>query len=142
MISALVDGLWNPEEPKRFWLSDPYQYDQAVTGIHALLEHLRPEGSPELPSESPLMRAAAELQGRERMELIIETILSASPASDAVPSRISGDLGPRVVRRMTEKPVAVGTASEIRADAEILERSVHKDPKPKTTPKRKRRIKR
>lgn len=119
-LAGVTDALWNPEKPDRFWLDDPYQYNQAVTAIRSVLEVLRPEGETSLESDSELLQAAAELQGRERAANILEAVRNADPASWSVAERLRTDLGP--VSKRIDRMVRV-TAREAREIADQLEKA-------------------
>lgn len=138
LISAFVDGLWNPEKPDQFWLSDPYQYNQAVIGIKGLLEHLRPEGTTELTSKSSVLNIAAELQGSQRMGALIVALLRVDPTMDAPIANIRADMSPKVTARI--KAPFYGNAKMFRAEADRLEQLERAGAESKSKPKPKSKL--
>lgn len=130
-MGAVVGTLYNPEDPDRFWLDDPYQFEQATRAIKGVLAALRPDGQTELQTDSELLKAGAELQGLERAAYVVEAVRRADPHGWAPADRIRSDLGAAGARI---PPLVRVTAKEARAWADQLDKAEQK-----ANPKTKRR---
>lgn len=75
-LGQYKDGKWEfRSDSIEDWLSNPFAYDQAVKGVNAILEAVRPEGEPIAPTfENPLFTAAIADAGRTYTHPLLEAV--------------------------------------------------------------------
>ena len=127
LVGASLATSINPNDSSATWLDDPYAFDQALQSVVAVLEAFRPPGDPEFKdSNSPMMEAAAAIQGVERATRELQRLASWSDHLMIDPSgkidvsaAIKDGLGP-----LTERLRFVrGNAKGLRALADQMERA-------------------
>jgi hypothetical protein len=132
LIGSCLDANFNPNDPEATWLDDPYVFDQTLQAVVAALQAFRPKGNPKFKDpQSPMMEAAAELQGVEGAGRRLQAVISADDqllldtrGNKNVAAFIKEALGDLVER----VSIVEGTAADLRRAADQLEKKA-KGPK-------------
>ncbi|WP_267423210.1 hypothetical protein [Methylobacterium sp. GC_Met_2] len=123
-VISMVLELWhNPADLAADWKHDPTAYDQVCKKISAVLKAMRPPGEPQKLSD--LEQALADVTATEHPAVVLKGIQDAERALPLTGSRkaqirslIKSDLG-----ELADRPhIFQGTADQMRAEADRLDR--------------------
>ena len=81
MIGAATNIVWNPLDPDKSWLEDPYVFQQTVNAMNAILEAFRPEGDPKLVNPAKpnddMFELLTDIQGEDHAGWVLYSVANA-----------------------------------------------------------------